>query len=868
LQIRTTDLVVIAIFIALIVVLGYLFIAIPNVEMVTTSIFLSGYLLGTKKGLLIGMIAELLYSVLNPYGVAAPPLLMAQVISMGIVGFCGGVIYKTTKKSHKKIFQLIQFGAAGMLLTMFFDTLTTLSFAVFLAETSQKIIASVISSFIYGLPFYITHIAVNTLLFVFVLPLLITAAGKIDYFKPRVLLMMLIAGSFLCISNASVGAENSLTMTAAPSSPTMTLQFSQQADTRQALPDTVLSDSSAMTIDSLKVGARQDSMQLTPKMFIFDNDTAAWKKEWQSPWCLRQRDIHLLIYKDFGQLLTTIPGIYAADRSYPGQISHVWRQGLPPAHLAVLFEGRPLKDPHTNTFDLNLIPTEYLQSIQVAEGMYAAEDEHVILMESEHISEGEPYSRVFFHKGPSAYSDVDVTYNQKATEKVDAALGFTIRGYSGPVSAESYEQHIARVAYNYRYSPNWRFQYKLLYNRMKVHPVGPLLSAGTYATPDARFQEMRYDHTLTLKGSIFGSYYQNFIFNLYYSGLSKKLKDETTAILTENSYRYLGIDAKFDQKFGNHNITTAATLEYDQADDAQLAKHHYAYFSLRFKDDWRWNRRSGLRGKINIHAQTDQGIHIHSGLGIYTKLLPSLKSSIFFSQYFRQPTLTELYAKYHRQALSTSTQFHLFQTSNYLANLVGNNHLKPESLKQLAVELQYAPGASIVMAGNFYLRSMMDRIAFQMINDSTTTFTNADQNQYVYGADWKIQWNVLQSLHWGANISSLEIADGVLEEMPTTMLGSYLEYHRVFFKNDLDLTLKLDVRYWGARWNGVSMAPPASVKMPENWVMNCYVFANICGAFKSYLSVENLLDREYQFVHGYPMNGRTIHYGLRWEFWE
>lgn len=141
--------------------------------MVTMTIFLSGYLLGVKKGIIIGVIAEFLYSMINPYGVAAPPLLLAQVISMGITGAAGGLVYSTAHRFRNFWFKMILFAVAGFVLTLFFDALTTISFSVFMAETKKKILAATISSLIYGMPFYITHILANTLIFALVYPSLL-----------------------------------------------------------------------------------------------------------------------------------------------------------------------------------------------------------------------------------------------------------------------------------------------------------------------------------------------------------------------------------------------------------------------------------------------------------------------------------------------------------------------------------------------------------------------------------------------------------------------------------------------------------------------------------------------------------------------
>ena len=177
------DIIVMSAFISIIVTVGYIFIWIPNVELVTASIFVAGYLLGVKKGIVIGVFAEFLYSLLNPYGIAQPPLLLAQIISMGIVGCCGGLIRYLIFNIKNRIIYLILLGIAGFFLTTLFDFLTTVSFALFMAETSKKIIASIFSSIVYGMPFYFTHIFVNTCIFIIVVPLMIKALQKLDKFN-------------------------------------------------------------------------------------------------------------------------------------------------------------------------------------------------------------------------------------------------------------------------------------------------------------------------------------------------------------------------------------------------------------------------------------------------------------------------------------------------------------------------------------------------------------------------------------------------------------------------------------------------------------------------------------------------------------
>lgn len=158
--------------IALSVGLGYLFSTIPNVELVTSTIFLSGYLLGPKSGILIGIIAEGLYSLLNPYGMAPPPMFIAQITAMGIAGWTGG--FYASKSRLDSVNHLFYFGLAGLVLTLNFAFLTTLAYAV----TIQGSIKAIVLSLIQGIHYYLLHMISNTLLFIFFIPVILRLAGK------------------------------------------------------------------------------------------------------------------------------------------------------------------------------------------------------------------------------------------------------------------------------------------------------------------------------------------------------------------------------------------------------------------------------------------------------------------------------------------------------------------------------------------------------------------------------------------------------------------------------------------------------------------------------------------------------------------
>lgn len=154
-----------AVFTALAVSMGYLFLLIPNVEMISATVFIAGAVVGPVYGLFIGLSAALLFSLLNPMGAAAPPLLIAQLMCFMLIGFVGGLVGLPAKE---RLWQKsLLYGLCGFLLTMIYDLLTTLSFAVFIAAEDPKKFATIFAS---GITFYVTHSVVNTIIFMTIVP--------------------------------------------------------------------------------------------------------------------------------------------------------------------------------------------------------------------------------------------------------------------------------------------------------------------------------------------------------------------------------------------------------------------------------------------------------------------------------------------------------------------------------------------------------------------------------------------------------------------------------------------------------------------------------------------------------------------------
>ena len=173
----------IATFTALAIVLGYAMAYIPNIEVFTLMIFLSGFIMSKKEGAIIGLLSASIFTFFNPFGPSPPPLFIYQLIHYSLTGISGGLVkdFMVNRKFFKPkedlyVYQvMIIFGVIGGILTFLFDILSTL-LGGFTVSTS---IDYFIASYLFGIVFTTVHLIGNILVFVFLLPGLIQIILKL-----------------------------------------------------------------------------------------------------------------------------------------------------------------------------------------------------------------------------------------------------------------------------------------------------------------------------------------------------------------------------------------------------------------------------------------------------------------------------------------------------------------------------------------------------------------------------------------------------------------------------------------------------------------------------------------------------------------
>ncbi len=166
--------------VALIVAAGYSLAGVPNVELVTLLVFVSGFLLGPRLGAVTGAVSWGVYSGLNPMGAAVPPVLAAQVAAGAVIGTVGGVAGPFILERTGRSSGMLLCGVTGLVLTLFFQvTVNTAAFFTFVDERGARAFWTFMAG---GIAFTATHLVWNTAVFVIVLRPVLSVLNR---FRPE-----------------------------------------------------------------------------------------------------------------------------------------------------------------------------------------------------------------------------------------------------------------------------------------------------------------------------------------------------------------------------------------------------------------------------------------------------------------------------------------------------------------------------------------------------------------------------------------------------------------------------------------------------------------------------------------------------------
>jgi uncharacterized membrane protein len=149
---------------------NYALIGLPNVELSSVMVFLSGYLFGIPVGASVGLFAMTIFEFLNPWGPFIPPIGLAVIGCTMLSGILGGAVGSRRRLSkHTGAQWYAGVALLGAVFSIFFDLVTNYAY-------SATFGVPYLVALVMGLPFSAVHVISNLLLFGLLTPPVLRAA--------------------------------------------------------------------------------------------------------------------------------------------------------------------------------------------------------------------------------------------------------------------------------------------------------------------------------------------------------------------------------------------------------------------------------------------------------------------------------------------------------------------------------------------------------------------------------------------------------------------------------------------------------------------------------------------------------------------
>ncbi len=160
---RSRQVSITAIMTALALTGNYVFVAIPNVELGSSILFVTAYLFGFQTGASCAVLMAIIFGSINPWGGLIPQIWITQVVGWVYITAAGALMGQDRRGVKYSMRDGWLLGFIGAFLTFFFDMLTNLGYSWAFGIPYWLAIVS-------GSPFMVVHIISNSIIFGAVTP--------------------------------------------------------------------------------------------------------------------------------------------------------------------------------------------------------------------------------------------------------------------------------------------------------------------------------------------------------------------------------------------------------------------------------------------------------------------------------------------------------------------------------------------------------------------------------------------------------------------------------------------------------------------------------------------------------------------------
>jgi outer membrane cobalamin receptor len=583
--------------------------------------------------------------------------------------------------------------------------------------------------------------------------------------------------------------------------------------------------------------------------------------------------------KDVGDLLWKVPGIFYRDLGEAGKWGQINAFGVDGRGIGILFDGRPMNDPVTGTYNLSDVPLEFIDHIEFLSGsssmLPSGGDGTALNFVSRSYNSLHPMTKLRFVQDPKGTILTDGIFTQNVARGFNLMIGFQRATTLGRYANAYLDAWNVRTRLRYNVSERLNIALTDFYTRAGNGLNGgldPLQSASLFdetsaivSNNNAHDNRSRRDVTLAAIARIFSDSASTTHASLYYSTLEREywnpsdiLNGQYHTIDDSTIASFWGIRFQQQLSFGPAHLTVGGNFERRQTDSTRTLPSHiesekslFTQAELRLTD--LFVPSVSLRS-VSLDGESS----ISSGVGAKSVLSDWLTLYVDALSYDRFPTIQE---RYWRDSIMSRPQ-----------GIKKEQH----SFLQAGFQLHAGPNIQLSMTG--FQRTIKNAIIFRPVitkyGSAAMSISNVDEvKSSGFNGSVAIRWHQFE-VFGAMTLMRCVQSDTVKTFIPDVILAGEVSYREKFFKEKLDAKFGMRSRFYNRQHEGMQFDPQTlsysqytTDLLGRSTTFDLFMILKIGDAYIS-LSWNNILGAGYMLAPNYPMPGRNIRLGVNWVFFD
>jgi Putative porin len=651
--------------------------------------------------------------------------------------------------------------------------------------------------------------------------------------------------------------------------------FSQVNDSTKTLklpekPSTFIDTSKAVSIDSLK------------HKMVIDTLIPVYQKALEENGFIIPKDqSNKMDYRYAGDLLKAFDFYFTLDQGFVGQPNETSIYGTGFKGISYMEDGIPVNNRFTNSLDLNLVQTEYIDSIEIVplpRGFLFSpynNDVSVNFITRDFLSRP-PYSRIKYYQGPNGEALIDGLFNNWMFKRFNASFDISNRKTDDNYLNSSFSLWQARLKFKYLLSD-------------KINIIGSYYYATSQTGLNGGVNYAQIDSSTNDINSVL---YDPSLAPVIFSTRTEQTNQQNVSLkllgrFTGNSSTDLTVyyRSNFDAITGEVMTGTADSIYFANTDRNKI---YGASLRQDFTEDLLNLSLIGNYEKYDLnydalyqsnHPVINYNSSVYSLSAILTIntvnkiFVPSIFYKTSYNSFFTNDKNSNGFGMDVKSSISDNFSFYAgysfynnqnntdtknFEISGEYRNDFMSGGLRYFSRKDYYLsdfaELNQLPTGSPILAfTNIYNPS-----SFSYVLPTSEQNTNGVGGHFNFKL-WKLIWENSAARYFNANNS-----EAILSSVPKYTYRGGLYFKGILFSGNLDLKTGLVFYYYGER-NALINTYPGSIIVSSVNRFDFTLAGEIQKVAIVYFAMENLFNKQYYIVPYYPMPGRSIRFGIAWE---